>query len=276
MRRVQILSTSRRDDPTHVGRAPFVRSAVVHLVAIILAWWAQTSHAAPVDFQAIEVMLISPPPATAAEVTEPAREEELVVETPDPQPPEPEPEPEEEPPPPVVEDEPEPEEVVEEVVEEDPEPEPPPADDPPAEVTTPDPDLPEEEATTDEPADVAEESGDDLNVRIEGLRRDYPAYYNNIIRQMRRCFRWRGQGNPTTVMRFVVERDGTVPDRSIEIVQPSGNVEFDFEMMGTVECASGRLGALPEDFPYDQLPVQFSFSPDAVREDPDAEKEPDA
>jgi len=129
---------------------------------------------------------------------------------------------------------------------------------------------------TEEPAEEAEVSGDDLNIRIEGLRRDYPAYYNNIIRQMRRCFRWDGQGNPTTVMRFVVERDGTVPNRSIEIVQPSGNVEFDFEMMGTVECASGRLGALPDDFPWDQLPVQFSFSPDAVREDPDAQKEPDA
>jgi len=123
MKRVQLLSNSDGDETTRVGRAPFAGSAVVHLVAILLAWWTQTSHAAPIEFQAIEILLISPPPAAAAEVTQPAREEELVVETPDPQPPEPEPEPEEELPPPPVEDEPEPEAVPEEEPEPEPEPE---------------------------------------------------------------------------------------------------------------------------------------------------------
>jgi outer membrane biosynthesis protein TonB len=239
-------------------------SVVVHVLAILLAWWTQTSHAAPIEYVTYEIDLISPPPAEVTEEPQPAQEEELVVETPDPQPEEAEPE--EDPIPPPPEDAPEP-------VEEEPEPEEeaPPVDEPPSE-SPPEPEPAETptEASTDEPADEAEESGEDLNVRIEGLRRDYPAYYNNIIRQMRRCFRWRGTGNPTTVLRFVIERDGGIPDGSIEIVQPSGDVAFDFEMMGTVECASGRLGPLPEEYPYDQLPIQFSFAPDAVREDSDA------
>lgn len=253
------MGRTRTDRP---GRVPFAGSAVVHVAALLLAWWTQTSEAAPVEYVVYEIDLVSPPPANMAEEPQPAREEELVVERPDPEPAPPE----EEPIPPLPEDEPEdePEEVEEE-------PEPPP-EEAPAETPPPsEPDEPPSEAATEQPTETASESGEDLNVRIEGLRRDYPAYYNNIIRQMRRCFRWQGGGNPTTVLRFVIEKDGTIPDASIEVVQQSGNVEFDFEMMGTVECASGRLGALPDDYPYDRLPIQFSFAPDAVREDDDAE-----
>lgn len=257
------MTRKRTDRP---GRVPFAGSAVVHLAAFLLAWWTQTSQAAPVEYVVYEIDLVSPPPANAAEEPQPAREEELVVERP-----EPEPEPAEEDPIPLpAEDDPEeePEEVEEEP---EPPPEEPPADTPPPS----EPEEPPAEAATEEPAEDAAESGEDLNVRIEGLRRDYPAYYNNIIRQMRRCFRWQGSGNPTTVLRFVIERDGSIPDESIEVVQQSGNVEFDFEMMGTVECASGRLGALPEDYPYERLPIQFSFAPDAVREEDDAEQPQD-
>jgi TonB family protein len=96
---------------------------------------------------------------------------------------------------------------------------------------------------------------------MEGLRRDYPAYYDNIIRQMSRCFRWRETGDFEAVVRFVVSRDGTVS--GARLVQRSGNPEFDFEALGAVECAGrpGRLGPLPEDLPWEELPIQFSFRP---------------
>ena len=95
---------------------------------------------------------------------------------------------------------------------------------------------------------------------MEGLRRDYPEYYNNIIRQIDRCFRWQGAGNLETSVSFVIRRDGAVSD--LEFVTRSGNTSFDFAAMGAVECAGqGRFGPLPEDLPYESLPVLFDFTP---------------
>ena len=35
---------------------------------------------------------------------------------------------------------------------------------------------------------------------------------------------------------------------------------FDFEALGAVECAGkGRFGALPEELPFDRLPVEFTI-----------------
>ncbi len=94
---------------------------------------------------------------------------------------------------------------------------------------------------------------------MEGLRRDYPAYYNNIIRQINRCFRPPG-GSWRTVVYFVIQRDGTV--RDIDFVERSGSVAFDFRAMEAVECAGqGRFGALPEDLPWDAMPIRFEFRP---------------
>ena len=245
------------------GRRSFVASGLVHLAAIVVAVLTQVSTAAPLEFEVVEINLVSPPSAAAAEVVQPAQEEELVVETPVtepepeetvedeiPPPPEEDPEPDEEPPP-----DPEPEE------EPPPDPQPEPSEDAPA----PDPDLPPEEAATDEPTEETAESGEDIDIRVAGVRRDYPEYYNNIIRQIRRCFRWRGEGNPTGMLQFVIEQDGTIPGNTIEVVRPSGTVEFDFEMMGAVECASGRLGDLPDGYPFPTLPIRFSFDPNAIR-----------
>jgi len=66
---------------------------------------------------------------------------------------------------------------------------------------------------------------------------------------------------------FVIHEDGTVSD--LDFAKRSGNSNFDFEAMGAVECAGrGRFGPLPDDFPWDLLPVQFSFRPQgAIRED---------
>jgi TonB family protein len=223
-------------------------SAGIHVVAVVLAMLTTVVTPPDMDFITYEIELVSPPPAQAQEQPpeETAPEEELVVERPDPDPE------------PVVEEESAP------VLEED-------IPDPPVEEERNDP-PPEEVAETDAPppAEVTEEppeeTGEGIEVRMEGLRRDYPAYYDRIIRQMARCFRWRAGGNYEAVVRFTVERDGTVSDLSL--VQRSGNPEFDFEALGAVECAGrpNRIGPLPEDFPWDDLPIQFSFRPQG-RED---------
>lgn len=110
----------------------------------------------------------------------------------------------------------------------------------------------------------AAESGETMNIRMEGLRRDYPSYYNNIILQVRRCFRWQGQGTPETEIYFVIERDGTVSDQ--RFIRRSGNPSFDFDALGAVECAgqAARFGPLPEDLPFDRFPIRFTFRPGNV------------
>jgi hypothetical protein len=59
---------------------------------------------------------------------------------------------------------------------------------------------------------------------------------------------------------FYIERDGSVTD--MDFVGRSGNSEFDFSALGAVECAGrGRFGPLPDDLPYERLPIQFKFEP---------------
>lgn len=212
----------------------------VHTVVVLLALWSSLTVRTPLVFESYEIELVSPAPTEVAEEVQPAQEE-FVVEHPDPEPP--------------VEQEEAP------VTQPDPDPEPPPREDP-----EPPPPEPEEEAqpaTTDEPpAEETRESGEDINVRIEGLRRDYPVYYENIIRQIQRCFagRWRGQGSWETTVYFVIRADGTAT--GLNFVTRSGNTSFDFEAMGAVECAGrGRFGPLPEELPYDRFGIQFTFRP---------------
>lgn len=219
-----------------------VLSILLH-AAVFGFGWMSTFHRPPsFEFITFEIELVSPPPAVQAELQEPPRED-LVIERP-----EPEPEP--------IELEPEPEEPRLQPEEPQPEPEPEP------EPTPPEPDVEPAPAATPEPPpeEPPPTSGEGLNVRLEGLRRDYPAYYNNIIRQIQRCFRWQGGGNWETKVSFVIRRDGTVGD--LEFVARSGNTSFDFEAMGAVDCAGqGRFGPLPEDLPYESLPVLFDFRP---------------
>ena len=94
---------------------------------------------------------------------------------------------------------------------------------------------------------------------MEGLRRDYPEYWNNIIRQIQRCFR-PPSGNWVTSVTFMIRRDGSVTNLAFE--RRSGNASFDFEAMGAVECAGqGRFGPLPEELPYEVQPIRFEFRP---------------
>ena len=237
---------SRRRRREKIGKGPVLGSIGIHFSAILLTWWASATAAEIPNFVVFEIELISPSAAELGEVI-PLPSEELVIETPV----EVMPEPEEEVPPPVVEEEappeeePEPEEVVAP-------PDPDPVDDPePIQSPNPDPDI--------------ETPGEDLNVRMEGLRRDYPEYYNNIIRQMQRCFRWRGQEGLRATIYFVIDRDGTVSE--VDILESSRNVRFDIEAMGAAECAGSRdrLGPLPDALPLDRLPILFKIDPKAGR-----------
>lgn len=225
----------------------------VHAAAATLAVVATLRSPEPLEFITYEIELVSPPAQEVAqEVTVAQPEEELTIETPDqpePEPPAEEevlPDPEAEPPP---EPEPEPEPEVEP---EEPEPEPTPA--PEEEVAEP--------TTTEEPEEEEELTGEDLNVRMEGVRRDYPQYYANIIRQIDRCFRPPSglPGGLTTTVYFEIRRDGTATE--VRFVNQSGNPGFDFEALGAIaDCASGRFGPLPDDLPYERLPIQFEFRP---------------
>lgn len=218
------------------GRKSLLASALVHLVAFGLAWFLQASAPALDEYVTYEINIVSPPPAQEAETPAPVQEEELVVETPDPTPPP---------------EEPEPDPVVDEPTREESRPEPTP--------TPPPPDPEPEEAGDPDPSDT--ESGEDINVRMEGLRRDFPAYYGNIITQMNRCMRFNGPGGLKTSVHFVIDRDGTVDAGRIEFVSRSGNAGFDFAVMEAVECAgSGRFGPLPEDLGLDRLPIIFELS----------------
>lgn len=219
------------------GRA-VVLSVGAHTLLLAGVWALSALRPPPMEFEAIAITLYSPPPAAAEEVVEAAPpEEELEVETPDP-----EPEPE---------DVPLPEVQQEEVAPPPPEPAP-----------EPEPEQQQEEETSTAPADDPEptqESGEDINVRMEGVQRDYPVYYNNILAQIRRCFRG-SFGEHRAVVRFTILEDGTAED--IEVVESSGNVAFEIRALEAVECAGGgRFGPLPEDLAYDELPILFSFDP---------------
>ncbi len=231
------------------GRPPtrsLVGSLLVHGVVGTLALLVAMREPMPLTFITYEVEIVSPPASPQeAEETTPAPEEEFVVERPEEAPvqePQAEiPTPEAEPAP--AEPEPEPEEEAEPPPEPEAEPEPTP--------------------TASEEVSEEELTGEDIEVRMEGLRQDFPQYYENIIRQIRRCFR-PPPGIPsslTTEVYFVIRQDGTV--RDVRFLQQSGNPDFDFEALGAVgDCAGqGRFGPLPADYPYESLPIIFDFRP---------------
>jgi hypothetical protein len=216
----------------HPGKKSLFASAGVHVVAVILAWSAQVSGPDPSQFITYEITLVSPPPTQEAPEPSPVVEEEVVVETPEP----------------VLEEEPQP------VVEEDQ----PREEDRPT--PTPTPTETEEDPGDPEPSETI--SGEDLNIRMEGLQRDFPEYYANIQRQIQRCFEYRGGGRLETSIIFYISKDGSVDGRTIDFYERSGNVNFDYAAMGAIECAgSGRFGPLPEELGWDRLPILFTFRP---------------
>ena len=230
-------------EPAYFDKRSMTMSVGLHGCLFTLAFFTSLIDRSPTEFVTYEIEMVSPPPAVQDEI-QPAMEE-LVVERPEPTRP--------------IEEEPE-QEVVPIEEPDDPEPEPLPEEDRPTEELT---EVEEEEtppSAPDPPPDEIDESGEGINVRLEGVRRDYPAYYNNIIRQIFNCFRWRGGGSWEATVFFMIEREGTVAD--MRFLSRSGSTAFDFEAIGAVECAGqGRFGQLPDELPYDQLPVQFDFRP---------------
>ena len=236
-------------EPAPFDKRSLTRSVGLHGGLFTLALFTSLVDPSPMEFVTYQIEMVSPPPAVQAEI-QPAMEE-LVVEPPEPAP--------------LLEEEPE-QEVVPIEEPDDPEPEPSPEENRPTEELT---EVEEEEtppSAPDPPPEEIEDSGEGINVRLEGVRRDYPAYYNNIIRQIFNCFRWRGGGNWEATVFFTIEREGTVTD--MRFTSRSGSTAFDFEAIGAVECAGqGRFGQLPDVLPYDRLPVQFDFRPPGEAEE---------
>jgi outer membrane biosynthesis protein TonB len=107
---------------------------------------------------------------------------------------------------------------------------------------------------------------DIANVVTPGIEFPYPAYSDNIVRQLIKFF---GQSTArfTAEVSFVIRRDGTVDPETIRFVTRSGNYSFDQRAYGAVEAAANAkaFGALPPGFREDILPVRFRFTPSIMR-----------
>jgi hypothetical protein len=94
----------------------------------------------------------------------------------------------------------------------------------------------------------------------QGIDFPYPAYLNNIVRQVAINFK---PDDPNTGLRavvfFLIRRDGTVT--GMQFRTRSGDYAFDLEARGAIEKAAGAFGPLPSEFHDDVLPVYFSFDP---------------
>lgn len=229
-----------RQYPRRPGKGPVLASVAVHLVFLAAVWWGERAEVEPYEYVAYEMTIVSL--GEEAPIEEPVSvPEPVVVERTD-APPGPEPQPMPDLPLPEPEPEPTPE----------PTPEPPPEPPPTAE-PAPTPEAPVMDETTSAAA---------MAVRMEGLRRDFPEYYQRIVSEIDRCFRWNGPATFAAVVRFEIQGDGRVPGPTIRLFQRSGSAAFDIEAAGAVECAGmDRLGPLPGDIPFGVLPVQFTFGP---------------
>jgi outer membrane biosynthesis protein TonB len=218
-----------------------------HLVVLSIVWFVQRTAGDFIEYDTYQVEIVTMGPPDETEVAAP--EPPVVARSQEP-PPEPEPEPEPVRPIPdpepeiVAEPEPEPE------VTPDPDPEPPP------------PPRPETPPVVERPPVTAETSTAEMNVRMEGLRRDFPEYYARITARISACFRPTGTPSGSVVLRFEIQEDGSIPSSSIRVQARSGNATLDIQAVGAVECAGrGQLGPLPDDLNSEVLPIQFTFSP---------------
>ena len=126
-----------------------------------------------------------------------------------------------------------------------------------------------EEEPEPAPLDEPDVGTDDLDVRMRGVERDFPQYYANMQRQMRRCFRPPGGAELTASVDFVLDREGKVIDTTVRISERSRSVVFDLAVREAVECAGGgRFGPLPPEMGLEHAPFRFTFSP-ARRRPPD-------
>ena len=106
---------------------------------------------------------------------------------------------------------------------------------------------------------------DVANVDIKGIEFPYPAYLQNVTRQIILRFT-PPDGRPLKAeVKFLIHRDGSVSD--IQIFRGSGVFDFDLEARAAVEAAgrSGAFNPLPGGFRDDVLPVFFTFDPRIIR-----------
>ena len=107
---------------------------------------------------------------------------------------------------------------------------------------------------------------DIANVLTPGIEFPYPAYTDNIVRQLIKFF---GQTTARfeAEVSFVIRRDGTVDPETIRFVTRSKNYSFDQRAYGAVEAAANAnaFGPLPSGFREDILPVRFKFTPSIMR-----------
>jgi outer membrane biosynthesis protein TonB len=247
---------ARRND--RPGAGSFLASIGFHAAIGVAIWLSTVIAPDPVLYQSFAVELFSPPPSVEAAEMQLGTPDELVIETPveaPPQPPAPDPKPAAEAP--------------------APRPEPPRPTQPQRAATAPrpDPDSANRGRVSAGPGAVAgSPGGENINIRMEGLRRDFPEYYQQIVLQISRCFsRERTSGTTNTaVVSFSIMRDGSITE--IRLASRSPNMNFNLQAMGAIECAGSpppgapagsprRIGPMPADMPYDRLPVQFTFSP---------------
>lgn len=113
-----------------------------------------------------------------------------------------------------------------------------------------------------EPARADRTGEEAVNVQLDGAVFAFPAYLENIIRQVER--HWRpptGGRHLRAEIVFVIREDGSVSE--IQWKQRSGDPAFDMEARGAIEAAGRNLafGPLPEGYPLDRLRVSFFFDP---------------
>jgi protein TonB len=118
-------------------------------------------------------------------------------------------------------------------------------------------------APTPAPAGEPGRGTDVVGVRTEGAEFPYPAYLENIVRQIALRFKVPRNSAARAEVMFVVRRDGSIVPNSLQFVSRSGNFAFDLEAQGAVEQAGAvkAFGPLPSGFADDVLPVVFSFDP---------------
>jgi outer membrane biosynthesis protein TonB len=245
------------------GRRPpgfaIFSSVALHLSLFGVGWWLHTATFSAPVYETYEITIVSVADPSRPEVVALPEPDPLVVETPDPQLPAPEPEPT--PPPPTPTEDRVPVQRPDPV---------PPVEQRPAPEPRPQPERPAPTPQTQVPPEAADPQANvDLAVRMEGLQRDFPAYYARILAAMQVCWRQPpGIERASATVRFAIERDGSIRSRSIVIHARSGIGPFDVRAVEAVECAgqNQRIPALPDEITGSSLPVQFTFTTSGFRE----------
>lgn len=210
-------------------------SLAIHAILLVpLVVFARPPE--PIQFETVRVNLVAAPTELIQPQAAPPEPE------PEPQPEEAEPEPEPEPEAAAREEPPEPERQPEPDIEKP-------------------PDTPEDRPQPTETPDSTATAGGDLNIATEGREFPFPDYLNNVITQVNRYFRWNEDSRPKGTIYFEITPDGRA--RNIRMVDPSGNLRFDFAARGAVETAGNRgaFGPLPEGYAGPFLPVQLEIEP---------------